>query len=58
MRQYDDYEAFRQAMPVKRLRMARRNLTRNPIIAVYYFDRRVRAFIEEVLKLKFNVVDY
>ena len=58
MRHYNNYEVFKQANLVERLRIARRNLTKNLIITIYYFDRRVYKFVKEVLKLKFNVVDY
>ena len=58
MRYFDDYEVFKTINPVERLRIARRNLTKNLAITTYYFNKRVRAFIEEVLKPKFNIIDY
>lgn len=34
-----------------------KNLYENPYIAAYYFNRRYIAFFEEVIKLKFGIID-
>ncbi|CAE6994928.1 ATP-dependent DNA helicase PIF1 [Pyrenophora teres f. teres] len=52
------YEEWKAASSDVRVRIARENLRDNPHIVAFHFHRRLQVFSEEVLRDKFNMVDF
>jgi hypothetical protein len=53
-----NYEAWVEAEPNERIRIARIALLENPHIAAFHFPRRFDAFMTCVIKPRFNVSDH
>ncbi len=53
-----DYQTCKVGTSQERINIARRNLRGNPHIAAAHSERRFRALLENVLKPKFNIIDF
>jgi len=52
-----NYDEWKSAIPARRVQIARKNLTDNPHIATWWFDKRHSLFKQMVLKLKLGISD-
>ena len=57
MKHMPGYEEWKIAVPQRKIAIARENVKTNPHVTAYHFHTRFKAFKEQVLKPKFNIVD-